>query len=109
MAFSDSDFVKLNLPDGVSFDINGTGLSLDDAITASLDETGSRFLCLAQLFTMLESDHLQSEKIKYYSYSKWGLRGSDYWRLQASGAGMDGTPPNVIMRPSQTRGGYYPW
>lgn len=99
MAFEDADFIKLNLPDGVSFAINGLTMSLDEVITAALDEAGSREGALAMLFTMLESDHLQSETLGKYSYTRWGMRGSDYWRLQASSAAISNNPPNVQLRP----------
>lgn len=97
-SYSDSDFVKLNLPPGVNFAINGVTLSLDDMVTASLAETGSRFGALAQLYAMIESDQLQSETIGRYSYTKWKMSGSDYWRLQALSDSSAFAAPSVVPR-----------
>lgn len=103
MAFADSDFVKLNLPEGTSFTRNGVTISVADAVTNALDEAGSREGALVILFTMLEADHLKSETIGKYSYERWGMRGSDYWRLQSASISMSGSDaaPNVTFRPSK--------
>jgi hypothetical protein len=98
--FTDSDFIKLNLPNGVSFSINSVSMTLDQAVSNALAEGNTRAGALVILFTMLESDHLQSETMGKYSYTKYGMRGSDYWRMQAVSASIDGAAPNVQLRPS---------
>lgn len=99
---TDSDFIALNLPAGVSFSRNGVIVAvvglIDDVMTLP-EVNGVKELALAILFQMLESDHLKSETIGKYSYDKWGMRGSDYWRLQAASVAMTNTPPNVALRP----------
>jgi hypothetical protein len=104
MAFSDIDFVKLNLPGGTSFEQNGVSLSLDDAIANALAEAGSRAGALAMLFRMLENDQFKSETIGKYSYERWNMAGSEYWALQAAAGSPAGGAPSVILRPS-TLGG----
>jgi hypothetical protein len=96
MAFSDSDFVKLNLPAGASFNINVVVMTVDTAVTNALADGGGRAAALAILWGMLESDNVQSETIGKYSYMKWKMRGSDFWRLQAvsaSGLGVQNVTP----------------
>lgn len=91
------------LPDGVSFSRNGVTVTVAGLIAdvlARSDVNGVKELALAMLFQMLEADHLQSETIGKYSYQKWGMRGSDYWRLQAASITLSNTPPNVALRPS---------
>lgn len=94
-------FIKLMLPSGVSFSKNGITLTLDEVIEGVLDQVDdSQELALAMLFEMLESDHLQSETIGKYSYTRWAMKGSVYWRLQAASAQLDtgSAVPNVQLR-----------
>jgi hypothetical protein len=101
MAFTDAQFVAMNLPAGASFSRNGITMTAADAITAALDEANdSRAGALVILFLMLEADHLQSESLGAYSYSRYQMRGSDYWRIQqmADVSGAE-SAPNVVMRP----------
>jgi len=106
MAFTDSDFVAMNLPPGVTFAINGVTMTVASAIQNALDEKGTRAGALGMLYAMLESDNLQSETIGKYSYTKYQMRGSDYWKLQDAGSGMDATPPNVPIRPGRYGNGF---
>lgn len=104
MSFTDSEFIALNLPPGVNFSYNGVTRTLTNAIADALEESGnSRELALAELFTFLESDNVQSETIGKYSYQKWKMRGSDWWRMQAAAGSMDSSQPNVAIRPNLLR------
>ena len=109
MPFTDQQFVTMALPQGVNFNINGISMSVATAVQNALDEQGSREMALSQLFQILESDHTQSQEMDQYSYKKWNMRGSDYWRIQANSSSVDANQPNVTIRPTTIRNWWGNW
>jgi len=97
--------VMVNLPPNVGLTINGVTITAT-GVLALPEVNGSVPLALWWIFRALESDNMQSETIGKYSYSKWKMKASDYWKLQASSDAMSDTAPDVLLRPPPTRGAY---
>lgn len=100
-AFTDTDFIALNLPDGFSFNKNGVIRPLADGIAGILampQVNGVKELALATIYQMIEDQQFKSETIGRYSYMRDGMKQSDYWRLQAAGSQLSAQAPGVIVR-----------